>query len=243
MTDFDELEFVIPAYTPETMPLNRLLEYLEQIADVLGVANDMHLVRIDPSSTKPVFRMHAPMAERARAAAAAVRIGQGTNRQRDAYGRIRCMVRQDGDSRPASLSDRTGVLLNFAPEEDNYAVVATVRQATTFDGELTRVGGIGDDSAIQMQDLGGQVYSGFSAPRAVAKSMASHLFEPLRVTGIGNWERTRGGDWLLSKMLIQTYVPLEDSPVEDVLLRLRAAKVIWPRNADELLRAERGATE
>lgn len=64
--DFEELEFVIPAYTPETMPFDRLLRYLAEISEVMGVARDMHLIRIEPSSTKPVFKMPTPVAMQAR---------------------------------------------------------------------------------------------------------------------------------------------------------------------------------
>lgn len=242
MADFEELEFVIPAYTPETMPLPRLLEYLTQIAAVVGVADDMHLIRIEKSSTKPVFKMPRETAARARERADAVRLGRGNQAQRTAYERIRQMVRRDGD-KPASLSDRSGVILSFFPEEPPDAVVATIRQPTTFDGALTRIGGVGDYSAVQMQDVSGKVYSGFSAPRSLAKAMGGLLFEPLRVTGIGNWERTRAGHWNLSKMLIQSYERMEDSAAEDIILRLHAAKVDWPEDADALLASERGAAE
>jgi hypothetical protein len=85
MADFEELEFDIPAYPPETMPLDRLLQYLQQIGDAVGVPEQMHLVRIEPSSTKPVFVMPTPIALQARERAAAVRTGNGTNLQRAAY--------------------------------------------------------------------------------------------------------------------------------------------------------------
>lgn len=224
------------------MPLPRLLDYLAQIAAVVGVADDMHLIRIDKSSTKPIFKMPPEVAVRARERADAVRLGRGSQTQRAAYDRIRQMVRRDGGE-PARLSDRTGVLLNFFPEEAPDAIVATVRQPTTFDGALTRIGGVGEYSAVQMQDIAGKVYSGFSTPKALAKVMGGLLFEPLRVTGIGNWERTRNGQWNLAKMFIQSYERLEDSAAEDILRRLYAVNVAWPANADALLEAERGTTE
>ena len=238
MEDFEELEFVIPAYTPETMPLDRLLQYLQQIADVVGVAGDMHLIRIEPSSTKPVFKMPVPMAIRARERAAAVRNGGGTQAQRYAFNRIRQMVKKDG-GKPASLKDRTGVILDFPPTIEDIGAILGVRQASTFDGSLLRVGGVGDHTPILMQNLGGEVFSGFSAPKDLAKAMAKLLFEPIRVTGIGNWERSAVGQWKLSKMLIQTYEPLSDEPLSEVFNKLRAAPVVWPLDADEILRADR----
>jgi hypothetical protein len=238
MEDFEELEFLIPAYTPETMPLDRLLQYLQQIGEVIGATSDMHLVRIDESSTKPVFHIPAPQAVEARERVAAVRSGNGTQVQRTAFNRIRRMVRQDG-GKPASLKDHTGVILAFPPAPDEIGAISGVRQPSTFDGALIRIGGVGDFTPIQMQNLDGEVFSGFNAPRTLAKEMAQRLFEPIRVAGIGNWDRSSAGEWKLSNMLIQSYEPLDNDPLEEVFRKLKAAPVPWPSNADDILQAER----
>jgi hypothetical protein len=238
MEDFEELEFVIPAYTPETMPLDRLLQYLQQIGDVVGATSDMHLVRIEPSSTKPVFRIPTPIAAQTRERIAAVRNGNGTQIQRSAVNRIRTMVRRDG-GKPASLKDHTGVILNFPPSPEDIGGISGIRQASTFDGALIRVGGVGDYTPVQMQSLDGEVFSGFSAPRTLAKEMAQKLFEPLRVAGIGNWDRSAAGEWKLSRMLIQSYEPLDTEPLGEIFRKLKAAPVVWPANADDALQAER----
>jgi hypothetical protein len=238
MADFEEMEFVIPAYTPETMPLDRLLQYLQLIAEVVGVPKYMHLVRILPSSTKPVFKMPIPVAVKAREKVAAVRSGAGTGAQRRAYGQIRQMVRKDG-GRSASLNDRTGIILDFPPTPDDIGALAGIRQASSFEGSLTKVGGVGEFIPIQMQDLSGEVFSGFSAPKTLAKAMAKLLFEPIRVSGIGSWDRTPAGEWKLAKMLVQAYEALGDESLSEVFQKLRAAPVAWPDNADDILRAER----
>ena len=243
MADFDEIEFVIPAYAPETMPFDRLLQYLQHIGDVIGVPHEMHLVRIEESSTKPVFKLPIPVANLARERVAAVRAGGGTATQRRALDQIRQMVRRDAgrDGKSAHLNDRTGVILDIPPAPEEMGVITGVRQVGSFDGALTKVGGVGEFIPIQMQSLSGDVCSGFHAPKSLAKAMAQLLFEPIRVTGIGSWERTTAGEWKLSKMLVQTYEPLEDESLSGFLQKLRAAPVVWPANADELLRAEREA--
>lgn len=239
MEEFDELEFEIPAYTPETMPLDRLLQYLREIGEVVGVAHEMHLVRIDPGSTRPVFKMPLPMANEAREKASLVRRGEGTVRQRLAYGRIRQMVRRDG-GQPASLNDKRGLILDFPPEAE-IGPISGVRQPTTFDGVLLRVGGAGEPTPILMQGQAGEVHAGFSAPRNLAKQMAPRIFDPVRVNGIGSWGRSVLGEWTLEKMLIQSFEGLEDESLAAVLAKLRAAPVVWPANADDLMRAEREA--
>ena len=238
MEDFEELAFVIPAYTPETMPLDRLLQYLQQIGEVVGATTDMHLVRIESSSTKPVFKMPVPIVIQSRERVAALRRGDGTQVQRAAYNRIRRMVRHDG-GKPASLSDRTGIILDFPPAPEEIGAISGLRQASTFDGALIRVGGTGDFIPIQMQSLDGEVFSGFSAPRILAKEMAQRLFEPIRIAGTGSWDRSASGEWKLNKMLVQSYESLDNEALEEVFHRLRTAPVTWPHNADDVLQAER----
>jgi hypothetical protein len=237
MEEYDELDFVIPAYTPDTMPLDRLLQYLREIGEVVGAPHDMHLVRIESSSTKPVFKMPLPMANEARERASRLQRGEGTIRQQRAYQRIRQMVRSDG-GKPAILKDRSGVILDFPPEPEGSPIVG-IRQATNFDGVLLRVGGPGDYTPILMQDLAGEIHAGFSAPRSLAKQMAPKIFDPIRVNGIGSWDRTQDGEWKLTKMLVQSYEPFDDEALPEVLNRLRSAPVVWPENAEDLIRAER----
>ena len=234
--DFEEIEFVIPAYTPETMPLDRLLEYLTQIVALVGEPHDMHLIRIDESSTKPVLRMPIPAANRARELTAAVRAGRGSKRQRVAFDTIRRMVRLDG-GKPATLKDRTGILIDFEPE--NMVPPLSLRQPTTFDGLLLRIGGAGDFSAVLMQDLFGETTAGFTAPKPLAKEMAKLLFEPLRLAGTGNWERSQDGEWTLIKMFVQSFEAINDRALEDLLADLQKTQVLWPENADDLLSSER----
>jgi hypothetical protein len=241
MADFEELEFVIPAYTPETMPLNRLLEYLEQIGAVIGAPAEMHLVRIEHSSTKPVFRVPVPSATRARDTALAISRGDGTAKQRGAYERIRKMVRKDG-GKNALLNDHRGVVLSFPAAPEDVAIFG-IRQAGHFDGLLNRVGGSGDFSSIQMQELNGDVISGFSASRYLAKEMAALLYEPLRVHGQAIWDRSTTGRWKLTSMHIQSYERLGDDSLEDVVKELKAAPVNWPDDADQRLQRERDSVQ
>src|SRR4051794_33067586 len=101
MADFEELSFVIPGYTPETMPLNRLIEYLQQVALVLGEPESLHLVDIQDGSVTPVLHAPKAVALKAKDRARRVRQGDGTRKQIDAYNRIRRMIRRD-----APLLDR-----------------------------------------------------------------------------------------------------------------------------------------
>jgi len=238
MEDFEDIEFVIPAYTPETMPLDRLLQYLKEVGDVVGLAHDMHLVRIETSSTRPVFRMPVSVARQARETGASVQRGDGTTRQRAAYQRIRQMVERDSGAKPASLSDKRGVILDFPPLKQE-GEISGLRQVTSVDGILLRAGGASEFGSLLLQGLKGEQLAGFTASRTLTKEMARHLYEPVRVHGVGIWDRTLEGQWTLGKMAVQSYELLGGETLEQVVRELQAVALTWPDDAAEQLRSER----
>lgn len=241
MEDFEELSFEIPAFTPETMPFDRLLEYLQQIAVIIGDPADVHLVDVKMGSTAPAFLVRKEAAPLIRASVIEVGFGRGTKDQTRAYNRVRRMLRRDTRDarRPAVLRSPQAVILEIPVAPEESGALHGVRQATSVEGALVRIGGIGDHATMQMQDLEGNLLTGLTASRHLAKEMAKLIYEPLRVNGIGQWNRTYEGDWQLDRMQVQSYEPLGDETLTDVIERLRRLNVAWPEDANEKLRVER----
>lgn len=244
MADYEEFSFVIPAYSPETMPLNRLIEYLQQISAVIGDPANLHLVEIKKSSTAPTFRVPRRAALLASERAAQLSRGDGTRDQVRAYNRLRRMVRQDAPKarRPAVLSSTRRVLLEIPAAPEDTGVLTGVRQATTFDGLLISVGGV-DAASIRLQTFDGRVVAGFVAKRAVAKELARLMYEPVRLSGPGIWGREEDGTWKLEKMLVQSFEPLEEESAAELMARLRAIDIDWPDDVLERLQQEREGAE
>ena len=239
MADFEELSFVIPGHTPETMPLNRLIEYLQQMSLVLNESENLHLVAINESSCAPVFRVPRETALRAKASAQQVARGDGTKRQVDAFNKVRRMLRRDSRSkRPALLRAQNNVLLTIdaAPEE---TAISGLRQASSMDGALIKIGGAKEDASIQLQDVAGNIISGFTAKRGLAKDLAYYMWEPVRLFGVGQWGRTEDGEWELERMQVQSFDPLDDESLGVTLGKLRGANVKWPYDSLERLSTER----
>lgn len=88
----------------------------------------------------------------------------------------------------------------------------------------------------------GGIISGLTAKRAMAKEMASHMWEPVRLSGVGAWERTGEGQWRIERMQVQIFEVLEDEDLSAVLARLRGLPVEWPDDAIDKLRDEREAS-
>jgi hypothetical protein len=241
MADFEELSFSIPGYSPETIPLGRLIEYLQQISMLLGDPENLHLVEVRDGSVQPVFHMPVEVALEAKDRAAKVQRGDGTRKQTDAYNRIRRMVRRDSRDagRPAILKSPRVVVLEIPPAPEDLGVLSGIRQSTTIDGRLIRVGGAGDDATMQVQDLEGNIFSGFTAKRVIAKELAKLMWELVRLHGVGQWCRDSEGKWHLEKMQVQSYELLEEEVLGVTVERLRNIKVDWPADIGEKLRFER----
>lgn len=245
MADFEEISFVIPGYTPETMPLNRLIEYVQQMSLVLGEPESLHLIAVKAGSCAPTFRVPKEVALVAQDKAARVARGDGSKKQLDAFNRMRRMVRRDGagEARPAVLRSLSRVFLEIPAAPQDSGVLSGVRQPSTVDGQLIRVGGPSEDASMQVQDIEGRILSGFVAKRALAKELAGLLWEPVRLFGDGSWGRTADGEWVIERMLVRSYERLDEESLGVTVERLRGLKVVWPENVAAGLEAEReGAT-
>lgn len=243
MVDFEELSFVIPGYTPETMPLNRLIEYLQQMTVLLGDPENLHLVAIKEGSVAPTFHLPKSVALEARDRAGKVQRGDGNKKQVDALNRLRRMLRRDSRDagKPALLRSPQAVVLEITPAPDESGVLSGIRQASTVDGQLISVGGANEDASLRVQDLDGQIMSGFTAKRSLAKELARLMWEPVRLAGTGIWCRTDEGVWQLERMHVQSFERLDEAGLGVTLERLRSLNVAWPADTYDRLNGERDA--
>lgn len=239
MADFEELSFVIPGHTPETMPLNRLLDYLHHIAAVLGDPEKLHLIEVREGSCEPIFHADVPTALVVRERAARVQRGDGTKRQIDGFNQIRRMLREDGArKRPALLRTPQSIFLEIQPAPEETSL-SGIRQSSSVDGALIKIGGASENASIQLQDLDGKIISGFTAKRAIAKDLAHHMWEPVRLHGVAQWGRTDEGQWQLERMQVNSFDPLDDESLSVTMGKLRGANVEWPTDAIDRLLNER----
>jgi len=240
MADFERFEFVLPGYTPETMPLDRLIEYLNNLMVILGNPSDTHLIDIKESSTKPVFVMPHHAAVKARKRARETWEGGGPVRARDAYRRIRRMVADDG-GKPAVLISQSATILEF-PSVDLGAdqEIGSVRQASSVTGELIRVGGETEFDQILLREISGTVIAGCFATKEVAKDLAKHLHEYVRLNGIASWHRDRHGKWQLARMKVQTFEMVDDESLSEAVAAVQATITDWPDDLSDTLLRMRG---
>lgn len=233
-----EIRMHIPGHLPETLPLERLLAYLDALTELLEPARALHLVRIEEGSAVPVFRARPQVARDLRDGWARVRRGEATQKQQQARGRLMRLVREDGGT-VLTLEDAEGVIAEVTEDERAPTAIGGIRQQSSLAGVLLRVGGT--HGGLQLLADDGRIIGRIDCPRELARMIAPHLYGWVRIHGPASWERGADGAWRVERMTAQSFDVLRDETLEQTIERLRRAGVSWPEDADERLAAERAA--
>ena len=229
-----EFRFEIKAYSPATMPLERLARYLDNLATLLGEAKSVHLMRIDGGSTVPVVTVDWESVPKVKKRANDVRNDEGPEEAKRAKRAIERDLADDNAEYGELLDQHGGRVIRFPGRakvvEPEFGPVS---QPGTLDGVPIVVGGENDPVPVHLQDR--KVVHNCLASRTVAKEVSQYLFTvPVRVSGTGRWLRTAEGVWVMRRFVIQTVQPLKGESVHDATARLRAIDAAWKKRPDPL---------
>jgi hypothetical protein len=236
----EEFRFCIDAYTPETMPLDRLAEYLAELAQVLGNGQFVHLVELEPGSTVLIHKVDVEAVPKIRDQVIAVKHGNAPRPAMAAYQKINRLLREDNGT-GVLLEESGAEILEFPGKKEEIPHFATIEEYGEIDGEVIRIGGTGDPVPILLSSDAGTL-SGCWARRSVAKPLANHLFEPVRLFGSGRWFRDPEGQWFLGRFNVDRFQVLEEETLSAALTKLRAIPGLeWSDDAlDEVLKLRHG---
>lgn len=237
-SDPGEYRFKIEAFTPETMPMARLAEYIKELAEILGEPKDVHLIALEPGSTVLIHRIEHEAIPKVRERANAVRRGDAPRDPLVAYRKVNQMLREDNGRAVFQQGKRGPRILEFPGRDEVEESFANIKQSGTIEGFVIRVGGTGDSIPILLESEGRQI-AGCHTNRQIAKDLAKCLFEPVRVGGMGYWIRDAEGEWALRHFRIATFEQLEDMPLSTALTKLRSIDAEWDEDAYDDVMADR----
>ncbi len=221
-----EYRFTIDAFTPRTLPMARLAQYLARLADVLGERSHVHLVGIEEGSTALVHEIEPAAVPNVRSRVKAVGRGEGPRDAQEAYRSLDGYLREDRARAVLRERESGHGVLDFPGVDEAEDPYPLVREPGRIFGVVIRVGGTGDRIPILIESDGERL-AGCHASRDVAKMLAHHLFEPVRLVGKGSWLRDAEGRWNLERFNIDAFEPIESTKVSEALSELRAVAGDW----------------
>ncbi|URW74843.1 hypothetical protein M9980_09715 [Sphingomonas donggukensis] len=218
----DTYQFTIDgAYSPATLPMERLAEYMAALAKLLGEKSDVHFRSVEPGSAVLVAAIDEPAQPKVRDRTEKVRDGIAPQDAVKAFGDLDNLLRKDNAK--GRLVGAAGAVIIPFPGRERVEPVSygAIRQEGTIDGQLIRVGGTGDTIPVHLRD-GDLVYTGLYTDVATSQRLAEHYMKgPLRVSGTGVWQRSEDGDWTLDSFKVVDFELLDDAPLPQLVEALR----------------------
>ena len=223
-TTFD---FRIDTLSPETLPMVRLAEYATALGKLMGSEEHVHLLKVRKGSAVPEIWVDHVADPKVRKRLSLVNTPDAPD-----------------DNASAVLRVKHGAtILEFPGRKTPLSEEVVVHEQGELDGVVIRVGGKDSTVPVWLQGEGGEKLE-CNATRELAKQLAAHLFEnPVRVAGNAKWRRTKERVWELASFDIKSFETLDQTPLNELVTKLRAIDTDWSAMDDPQaeLRRLRGA--
>lgn len=213
--------FVIDGLTPDTLPMERLAEYLADLAKLIGHREEVHFRAVEKGSAVLAWEVAVTVREPVGARLHAVEAGAGPDEAMRAYRAINLKLATDRAT--ARLDDAGAVLLHFPGQSARLeAAYGPFAQRGSLEGVLVRVGGRDATAHVILEDRD-VVWARCETSRELASGLAQWLYRGrIRVHGPGRWRRTEEGVWHLDRFKIESFEVLDDASIRDTVDRLRS---------------------
>lgn len=214
-----EILLKIDAFTPNTLPMARLAEYLREFAVLLGNEESVHFQRVGEGSAElhAFADRHAePKIERR---LTEVIDGTAARLALKAYQAIDDLLADDNAIGHVSVSGKE--VIEF-PGRRRAAVerIGPVRRQTSIEGQIFQIGGKDDTINIHLRN-------GDKTPRCVVsielsrKLVRYFLLGKVRIFGEGDFYR-HGEEWVMANFTGRDFVPLEEKSLSASLAGIRS---------------------
>ena len=242
MGSFTTFDFRIDAWSPATLPMGRLAEYAACLAKLLGSEADVHLLKIRKGSAVPEIAVERTAEPKVRQRLSLVNTPDAPDELKFYWTKANALLREDNAS--AVLRVKHGaMILEFPGRKTPLSEEVVVHEHGEIDGVVIRVGGRDATVPVWLQGESGEKLE-CNATREIAKQLAKYLFEdPVRVAGNAKWRRTNERVWELAGFDIKSFELLEQTPLGEIVTKLRAIDTDWSSMDDPQteLRRLRGA--
>jgi hypothetical protein len=219
-----EYRFKIEAYSPETIPMARLAEYMMDMAILLGNRDRVHFKGLEPGSTTLVQLVEYEAAPKVRTRVNGVRNRTAPEDAINAYRRINRKMREDNADGFVEATEESGTLARVIEfpgrKKTETEKLDPIFQPGSLDGLLIRVGGKDETVPVYVEE--DEIIHRCTSNRGIAKSLAPLLFEVIRVYGTGKWNYDDFGNWVMEDFRISTFERLETTSLRESVARLRA---------------------
>ena len=221
MTGEEVYELYVDSFTPETIPMARLADYMASFAELLGHREHVHFGELKPGSLRVGARVDEIARRKVDKRVDEVRYGGGPQPALKALRDLDDKLAED--NAVGRIVRGKAKLIEFPGRTRHVEEkLGPVEQPGTLDGEVIQIGGRDETINIHLK-ADAQYLTPCVTSKAIARRLAHHLFgAPVRVRGTGTWARMESGTWVLKKFEITDFETLDETPLSKLFDGLRA---------------------
>lgn len=225
----------IDVFTVDSLPMARLAEYMAQLATLLGNRERVHFLRLEEGSAVLVSSVEPVAFPKVEERVSQVARGDGPKDAMQAFKAIDTMLAKDGAIAVLTTPTEGNVIEFPGRSRPKPVKYGPFREQGTLDGRIIRIGGRDETIPVWLK-RGELEYYCSVRDEAVARRLAAHyLGGVVRVSGNGKWLREENGSWTLQQFDIIDFEVIDDSPIANVVDRLRGVEgARWHESEDAL---------
>ncbi|MBN8485160.1 MAG: hypothetical protein J0L50_10320 [Sphingomonadales bacterium] len=222
----DPVEYVfrIDVFTPDTLPMARLADYLAALARMLGHQENTHFVRLEKGSAKLVHKVEAVDVPKVEARLQSIRMGSAPKDALAAHKALDELLANDNAVGSLTEAKTDRVILPFIGRNRPKPLsFPPFREDTSLEGQVVSIGGRDSTAHATLQD-GDIFHVGLSMKREVARDLAPLLYGPVvRLFGNGRFERQPDGVWKMHDFRVDRFEVLKECSISEALGQIRGA--------------------
>jgi hypothetical protein len=204
----------IDAFSPRTLPMSRLADYLKPFSVMLGSEANVHFDRVGEGSAALNAYVDQPAAPKVQERIHAVASGTAPKSAMKAFSEIDDLMAKDNAIGHVALGKQS-VIVFPGRLRAAHETIGPVRRTTSVEGQVYSIGGKDDTINVHLQNGDDEIRCVVSV--AMARDLGKHLRgSKVRLFGSGLYFRV-DGVWQRKSFTATDFVPLNESPLATVL--------------------------
>lgn len=235
MEEQQQYRLKIDVFSIDSLPMSRLAEYMAELAVLLGERERVHFSHLEKGSAVLVSSIEPVAFPRVSDRVTRVSRGDGPKDAMQAYKNIDNLLAKDG-AVAELIAPAQNVIIAFPgrtrPKPVRYG---PFREVGTLDGRIIRIGGRDETIPVWLKDGDVEYHCNVRGEEVARRLAPYYLNGVIRVHGSGKWVREENGTWELEQFDINDFEVLDDSPMAEVVGKLRAVEgSSWHESEDAL---------
>ena len=225
----------IGAFSPDSIPMARLSEYMADLARLLGEPGSVHFLDLEEGSTVLSAAVETESIPKVTQRIEAVKRGEAPPESMKAFDELDRRLAEDnakGSLRAIADGQKSGaVVITFPgverPKPLDYGVI---KERGSIDGVPTHIGGTGKLLRVILTSANNENYTNIEMPLELALQITDQKCfhrKTVRLHGVGRWYRDESGAWALRNFRADSFEVLKDASLREALEHLRSMPSGW----------------